>query len=225
MHIGIILDGNRRYAKKLLMQPWKGHELGMSRVEKLIDWAIELNVNELTLYAFSLENFGRDEKEVAFLMKIFMEAFGKMEKDIMKKGVRVNFMGRLALLPADLQALMGSLMKKSAENKALILNIAIAYGGKEEIVDAAKRILKDAEAGKLKADDLDEDSFSDYLYLKDEPDIIIRTGAAMRLSNFLPYQSAYSELFFLDKMWPEFGKEDLVKCIREFGQRERRFGK
>ena len=225
MHIGIILDGNRRYARSLAMQPWKGHELGRGKVEKLVEWSIDLKVNELTLYAFSLENFGRDKQEVDVLMKIFKEAFGKLEKNIMKNGIRVNFIGRLNLLPEDLQTLMSDLMRKSAGNNTLTLNIALAYGGRAEIVDAAKKIAEDAAAGKLKPEDLNEQSFSNYLYLKSEPDIIIRTGAAMRLSNFLPYQSTYSELFFLDKMWPEFEKADLAKCIEEFAQRERRFGK
>jgi tritrans,polycis-undecaprenyl-diphosphate synthase [geranylgeranyl-diphosphate specific] len=219
-HIAIILDGNRRFAKKLGLQPWKGHEFGLRKLEDLFNWCIELNIKELTLYAFSTENFKRARKEVDYLFSLFWKEFNDMEKDrwIFANKVRVNVIGRQWMFPKRIQKAMRDVIKKTAKNSKLVVNFALAYGGRQEITDAVRKIIK---AG-LKS--IDDKTIAGYLYLKSEPDIVIRPGGEVRTSNFLTWQSVYSEFVFLDKLWPEFTKGDLIKCIREFSQRERRFG-
>ena len=221
-HLGIILDGNRRYAKKLLREPWKGHDSGAEKVERLFDWCKELGVTELTLYVFSMQNFQRSEKEVSYLMDLFCKFFTseKIKNKIQQNQIRLHFIGRSHLLPQKVQDLISRLQAETEKNIGFIANFAMAYGGREEIIDGVNKILKE---GKLK--EVDETTFSKYLQLQSQPDLIIRTGGEKRTSNFLVWQSWYSEWFFLDKYWPEFEKEDLVRVLAEFSQRERRFGK
>ncbi|MFH1770797.1 MAG: polyprenyl diphosphate synthase [archaeon] len=218
-HVGIVLDGNRRFAKKLMMEPWKGHELGAEKVEKLLSWSKELGIKELTLYSFSMQNINRPKKEFDYLMNLFRKAFTKFKDDprVKAEKIRVNIIGRLNLLPEDLQQLFKQIMDETKQNNNFVLNFAIAYGGREEIIDAVNKAI-------AKGEKVDEESFKKYLYSSDEPDLIIRTGGEKRTSNFLPWQSTYSEWFFFDKTWPEFEKEDLVQVIDEFKERERRFG-
>ncbi len=226
-HIGIILDGNRRFAKKLMKQPWKGHEWGAQKVEKLFDWCTELGVKELTLYAFSMQNFNRPKQEFDYLMQLFQKFFTKLENDgrLEKQNIRVNFIGRIHLFPQELYQKMLSVMKKTKDNKTYTVNFALAYGGQEEIVDAVKQIGRDLEAGKITADTINKEIIEKNLYISSQPDLIIRTGGEQRTSNFLVWQSWYSEWFFLEKTWPEFEREDLVTIITQFKGRERRFGK
>lgn len=226
-HIGIILDGNRRFAKKLMMQPWKGHEWGAEKTEKLLGWCKELGVKELTLYAFSMQNFDRPKEEFDYLMKLFLEFFSKAEngEKFMKDDIKVNFLGRIHLFPAELYNKMLELTDKTKDNKTHIINFAMAYGGREEIVDAVKKIGRKIEAGEISESQITEQLIDANLYSDHSPDLIIRTGGDRRTSNFLVWQSWYSEWFFLEKTWPEFEKEDLVMCINQFMQRERRFGK
>ena len=226
-HIGIILDGNRRFARKLMMKPWQGHEKGAENVEKLLDWAKELDIKELTLYAFSMQNFNRVKEEVEHLMKIFIDMFTSetILHKIRENGVCIKFLGRIHKFPADVYSEMNKLMESTKGNTNYRVNFAMAYGGREEIIDAVKLIVGDVEGGNLNIADLDEEIVGKYMYMNHEPDFIIRTGGAMRTSNFLIWQSSYSEWFFVDKTWPEFGKEDLKRCIEEFVSRERRFGK
>ncbi|MBI2141087.1 di-trans,poly-cis-decaprenylcistransferase [Candidatus Woesearchaeota archaeon] len=230
-HVAIILDGNRRFAKRLMLKPWMGHEWGRKKVEKLLDWCVELGIKELTLYAFSVDNFNRPKEEFDYIMKLFKEACEQLRTDKRlqekgnKMGIRMRFLGRLEMFPEVVRKLMRELMEKTAKNRGLIVNFCMAYGGRQEIADAARKIMGDVESGKLAASDVNEETFKKYLYMPDDPDLIIRTGGEKRLSGFLLYQSSYSELFFLEKMWPEFEKEDLVQVIEEFRQRHRRFGK
>ncbi len=226
MHIAIILDGNRRFAKRLMMKPWKGHEWGEKKVEDLLTWCDDLKIKELTLYTFSLENFNRPKKELDYLMKIFKESFEKIKVDprLKENSIKVNFIGRIEMFPSDVTKAMRELEKKTKNNSAHIINFAMAYGGQDEIVEAAKKIAQKVKEGKLDIKKINKETFEDNLYMKDSPDMIIRTGGEKRSSNFLPYQSAYSEWFYIEKMWPEFEKEDFIKCIKEFGQRQRRFG-
>jgi tritrans,polycis-undecaprenyl-diphosphate synthase [geranylgeranyl-diphosphate specific] len=226
-HIAIILDGNRRLAKRLGLDPWKGHELGIKKVEKLLEWCYQLEIRELTLYAFSMQNFNRPKAEFDFLMNIFISACKNLLNDerIIKQGVRVHFIGRVSIFPKNLQTLITQIEEKTKNNNNYILNIAMAYGGREEITDALKKIIKDVKGGNLKEENINDDTFQNYLYTKSEPDLIIRTGGEKRTSNFLPYQSIYSEWFFLEKHWPEFELEDLIDCVKEFSKRERRRGK
>ncbi len=223
--IAIVLDGNRRYAKKLGLQPWKGHEYGLRKLEELFKWCIELGVKELTLYCFSIENFRRSKKEINYLFNLFWEEFDKMRtgQGVFKDKIKVNVIGRLNLFSKRMRDAMQEAMEKTKKNKALVVNFALAYGGRQEIIDAFKKIIKKSKT--LKPNQINENLITNNLYLKNEPDIVIRPGGEIRTSNFLTWQSVYSELIFLDKLWPEFTKEDLINCITEFNKRERRFGK
>jgi tritrans,polycis-undecaprenyl-diphosphate synthase [geranylgeranyl-diphosphate specific] len=226
-HIGIILDGNRRFAKRLMMEPWKGHEYGAEKVEKLFCWCKELGIKELTLYAFSMQNFNRPKHEYDYLMKLFSEFFekAKSNKTIHENRIRIKFIGRIALFPKEVYSKMLELMEATNAYNDYTVNFAMAYGGREEIVDAIKKIGRAIEAGEITDEEINEELVNKHVYMKDEPDFIIRTGGDHRTSNFLIWQSWYSEWFFLEKTWPEFEKEDLVTCMNEFMQRERRFGK
>ena len=220
-HIGIIFDGNRRFAKRLMVKPWKGHEWGAKKIEKLIEWIIEYKIKELTLYILSIQNFfSRPKKELNYLFNLFKKEFKSLidNEKFKKQKIKINFIGRLNLFDKELRELMKKLMNETKDNKNLIINFAMAYGGKEEIIDAVNKILKS------KKKKVNEKSFKDFLYLKSSPDLIVRTGGEKRTSNFLNYQSSYSEWIFLDIMWPEFEKKDFIKCLNEFSSRKRRFG-
>ncbi len=220
-HVAIILDGNRRYAKKVGIDALRGHEYGFEKFKEVLKWLSEAGVKQTTLYALSTENLKRTPEEVQALMEIFRTVL-KNEPD---SKTRIKFIGRLELLPKDIQQGMNELMEKTKDYSEFELNFAIAYGGKAEIVDAAKKIIHDAQSGKLKEDDLDEEKFSKYLYMPDEPDLLIRPGGEKRLSNFLPWQLTYAEFIFLDKLFPELTKQDILDCISEYEKRDRRKGK
>ncbi|MDP3916707.1 MAG: polyprenyl diphosphate synthase [Nanoarchaeota archaeon] len=226
-HIGLILDGNRRFAKKLMLKPWKGHEWGKKKLEKVLEWCSEINLKELTVYAFSVENINRPKEELDHLMKIFKNAYDDVANDprINERGIKINFIGHTYLFPKDVQESMKNLMEKTKNNKKHIVNFAMAYGGRDEIVDATRKIAEMVKDGKLDPKDIDKKTVSDNLYVKSEPDMIIRTGGEKRSSNFLCYQSAYSEWFYLEKMWPEFEKEDFLECLKEYSKRKRKFGR
>lgn len=225
-HVAIILDGNRRFAKKLGLQPWKGHEYGVRNLEGLFEWCLELGIKELTLYSFSTENFRRSGKEIDFLFSLFKKKFEEIrnKKSIFKDRVRVNVIGRVEMFPAHIRKSMLAAVEKTKNNSKLIVNFALGYGGRQEITDAVRKIAKNVKDGKVNPDNIDEELIKQSLYLPDEPDLVIRPGGEVRISNFLIWQSAYSELIFIDKFWPEFTREDLVECINEFRRRERRFG-
>ena len=206
-----------------MLEPWRGHELGKKKVEKLLDYAKELGINEMTFYALSVENIeSRPKVELNFVYKIFREAFRDMDRDkMMRDGVRMRFIGDLDLLPEDLRDECHRLERDTAGNSEFIANFCVAYGGKQELVEAVRRIVDK----KIASSDVDTKVIEDNLYITSEPDLIIRTGGEKRTSNFLSWQAGYSEWMFLDKMWPEFEKEDLVECIEEFKGRKRNFGK
>lgn len=226
-HIGLVLDGNRRFAKRLMLKPWKGHEWGAQKVEKLVEWCEELNIKELTLYVFSLKNFNRPKKEFIYLMDLFTDFFSKPEliERIHKNKIRINFIGRLNLLPENLQKLMKNLADSTSNYKGYTMNFAMAYDGRAEVIDATKKIAEQVKEGKLNLDQITEEVFSKNVYLESKPDLIIRTSGEKRTSGFLLWQGDYAEWYFLDKFWPEFEKEDLIKAINDFKNRERRFGK
>lgn len=225
-HIAIILDGNRRFAKRLMLEPWKGHEIAAEdKIEKLCNWCKEHGISELTLYAFSTENFNRPKVEFNYLMKLFKKVFNELldEPKVMDEGLCVRFIGRLHMFDDEMQELATKVMEQTGDNSKFFLNIALGYGGRHEIVDGVNKVIDLAKKGMI--ENMDVETFKNYLYLSSEPDMIIRTGGEQRLSGFLMWQSAYSELMFVDKMFPEFGKEDFDKCIEEYKGRERRFGK
>lgn len=229
-HIAIILDGNRRWASEKELNPWLGHKKGAEKVEQLLDWCEKLDVKFVTLYAFSTENFKRPPQEIAEIMKIAEEKFRKLltEERIHRNKVHVKVIGRVNLLPESLQQLIADVEQTTANYDNRFLNIAFAYGGRAEIVDAAKSIAEKVMDGELKLDDVNESVFERYLYTshlpKQEPDLIIRTSGEERLSGFLLWQSAYSELAFLDVYWPDFRLIDLLRAIRTFQTRKRRYG-
>jgi tritrans,polycis-undecaprenyl-diphosphate synthase [geranylgeranyl-diphosphate specific] len=229
-HIAIILDGNRRWASENELNPWLGHKKGAETVEQLLDWCEKLNVKFVTLYTFSTENFRRSPDEIEEIMRIAEEKFRKLLTDerIHRNKVHVKVIGRVSMLPESLQNLISDVEKATASYDSQFLNFAFAYGGRAEIVDAAKKIAEKVKSGELDLDDVDETTFEKYLYTshmpKQEPDLIIRTSGEERLSGFLLWQSAYSELCFLDVFWPDFRLIDLLRAIRTFQNRKRRYG-
>lgn len=226
-HIALVLDGNRRYAKKLGLNPWKGHEFGLRKLEDFFKWCMEFGIKELTLYCFSTENFNRAKKEVSYLFELFWKEFKKIQerKGMYMDKIKINVIGRIHMFPQKMQKAMKEAIQKTKKNNELVINFAMAYGGRQEITDAVKKIAQNIKNGKIKIEDIDENLIAENLYLKNEPDLVIRPGGEKRISNFLIWQSSYAELFFIEKLWPEFTKKDLVKCIGEFNKRERRFGK
>jgi tritrans,polycis-undecaprenyl-diphosphate synthase [geranylgeranyl-diphosphate specific] len=229
-HIAIILDGNRRWASENVLNPWLGHEKGAEKVEELLDWCLKLDVKSVTLYAFSTENFRRTPDEVEEIMRIAGERFRDLLTDerIRRSKVRVKVLGRVNLLPEELQQLIGEVEKSTEAYSEHFLNFAFAYGGRAEIVDAARKIAEQVQEGKLNPEKVDEKTFEQYLYTshmpQQDPDLIIRTSGEERLSGFLLWQSAYSELCFLDVYWPDFRLIDLLRAVRTFQKRKRRFG-
>ncbi len=229
-HIAIILDGNRRWATEQSLNPWMGHHFGAGKVEDLLYWCLDLKVKSITLYAFSTENFVRAPQEVEQIMQIAGEKLREIITDerIHKNKIRVKVIGRVGSLPKSLQELVREAEEATKDYDEHFLNVALAYGGRAEIVDAAKKIAKEVEKGKLKPDAIDEQLFETHLYTaylpKQDPDLIIRTSGEERLSGFLLWQSAYSELCFLDVYWPDFRRIDLLRAVRTFQKRKRRFG-
>lgn len=229
-HIAIILDGNRRWASEKELNPWLGHKKGAETVEQLLDWCEKLGVKFVTLYTFSTENFRRSPEEIAEIMRIAEEEFRKLLTDerIYRNKVHVKVIGRVNMLPESLQQLIADVEKATENYDNQFLNFAFAYGGRAEIVDAAKTIAEKVKDGELNLDDVDESTFEKYLYTahmaKQEPDLIVRTSGEERLSGFLLWQSAYSELAFLDVYWPDFRLIDLLRAIRTFQNRKRRYG-
>lgn len=226
-HIALILDGNRRLAKQLMLKSWKGHEFGAKKVEKLFEWCKEIGIKKLTLYAFSIENFNRPKKEFDYLMNLFKDEFKRLYNDerLEKDKIKINFIGRIDMFPKEVSESMKKLMEKTKNNNNFTINFAMAYGGRTEVIDAAKKIAEQVSSGKLDIDKINEETFAKSLYMPDEPELIIRTGGEKRTSNFLIWQSNYAEWIFLEKLWPEFEKEDLLECIAEYNLRERRFGR
>jgi len=230
-HIAIILDGNRRWAVNHSLNPWIGHHFGAEKTEELLRWCLRLGVKSVTLYAFSTENFSRSPEEVDELMAIFERKLQETLKneDIHKHKIRVKAIGRLNLLPEEMRVMIDQIEKATEGYDEHFLNVALAYGGRAEIIDAAKEIAQNVKEGKMVPEDIDEDVFEKFLYTShmpnQDPDLIIRTSGEERLSGFLLYQSAYSELCFLDVYWPEFRQIDLLRAIRIYQKRKRKFGK
>ena len=229
-HIAVIMDGNRRWARKRGLYPWLGHRFGAEKVDELIEWCINLGIKVITIYALSTENLKRSKRELDEILRLLKEKSLEYVNDerLHKHGIRVKVIGRKDLLPRDVRDALEKLEEASSKYNNLYLNVAVAYGGRAEIVDASKNLIKDVLAGKVKVDEIDESILERYLYTSDipnhEPDMIIRTSGEERISNFLLWQSAYSELVFLDVYWPEFRKIDLMRAIRIYQKRQRRFG-
>lgn len=229
-HIGVVLDGNRRWALEHYLSAWDGHKRGADKVDDLLNWCLDLNVKTITLYIFSTENFNRPEREVQGLMQLFNERLKAIfsEERIHKNEVHIRAIGRLNQLPENTQKLISAVEESTKTYERHYLNLAIAYGGRAEIVDATKKIAEEAKTGKINIDNIDEELIGEHLYTahlpKPEPDLIIRTSGEERLSGFLLWQGAYSELCFVDVFWPDFRRIDLWRAIRTYQHRERRYG-
>lgn len=228
-HIAIIPDGNRRWAKNKGLPPWEGHREGAKTFEKLTDWCKEAGIKEISFWAASTENLERDKKEVEFIFSLFnkfLENFiKKQSKGKIKDKARIRFIGDLERLPSNIQDKMKKVEEATKDYSDYKLNMLVGYGGRWEITKAAKKIAQKIKEGKLKVDDITQETFQKHLMLEDEPDLIIRTSEE-RLSGLLPWQGIYAEIIFLkDKHWPDFTKEDFKKCLEEYASRQRRFGK
>ncbi|HLD10753.1 MAG TPA: polyprenyl diphosphate synthase [Candidatus Nanoarchaeia archaeon] len=220
-HIGIILDGNRRYGKKHLADQLKGHNKGAEVVEQLFEWIQEFNIPQITLYAFSIENFQRSKLEVNTLMVIMKNYFQKLISHKKLYQYKIRILGKKELFPKDIQEIMNKIEIKTINNKPYIVNFCMGYGGRLEIVDAVKNIIKK----NYKEKEITEELLTKSMYYQEEPDLIIRTSE-QRLSGFLTWHSIYSEILFLPNLfWPEFTKEIFKSCLEEYSNRQRRFGK
>jgi tritrans,polycis-undecaprenyl-diphosphate synthase [geranylgeranyl-diphosphate specific] len=219
-HIGIIMDGNRRYAKKLGLISWMGHEYGAKTMLNTIKWAKKLGINQLTFYAFSTENFKRSKDEFDKMMELFARIAVELLEKIhnAKERACIRFVGLLHLFPKKIQDLMNKVMDATRTFTDFVVNIAVGYGARSELIKAFKTLAHKIKAGQLDIEMVDENMVSNELFIADEPEIIIRTGGTKRLSNFLLWQASYSEIYFMDKLWPEFTKQDLINCIDDYSK-------
>mgnify|MGYP001000504876 CR=1 FL=1 len=225
-HIGIIMDGNGRWAKNRFLPRIAGHKEGMNRVVDIVEECCKIGVRTLTLYAFSTENWKRPEEEVNGLMNILVVYINSQLKRILESDIIFRVIGDYSKLPSSIVKLLDNSIDKSKDNNGMVLNIALNYGGRAEIISSIKKLYKDIEKGNFSLDELNEESFKNYLYTKENSDVdlMIRTGNEKRISNFLIYQLAYSEFYFTDVLWPEFYADDLYEAIYDFQNRNRRFG-
>lgn len=229
-HIGIIMDGNGRWAKKRMQPRIMGHKAGMDALQKVTRVASEMGVKILTVYAFSTENWTRPEGEVKFIMNLPVEFYDKYVPELHANNVRIQMIGEHSRLPKATYDALRKAEEKTQNNTGLVLNFALNYGGRDEIVRAVRLLVQDTLDAKVAPDAIDEELISEYLYtgrlskkLRD-PDFVIRTSGEVRLSNFLPWQTAYSELYFTEVAWPDFNEIEFKKAIAEFSRRQRRFG-
>lgn len=221
-HIGIILDGNRRWARARNLPAFQGHKKGFDSLKDVAIHAFDVGVKTLTVYAFSTENWNRSKEEVAYLMKLFKLLVTREARYLEKKGIKMNILGKIDAFDDELQGGIKNAIKITAGGKKGVLNICLNYGGREEIVNAVQKIIED----KIDAKDINKELISDYLYTagQSDPELIIRTSGEQRLSGFLTWQSIYSEFYFPQKTWPEFKNEDLDEAIENYSKRKRRFG-
>jgi len=225
-HVAIIMDGNGRWARQRGLPRIVGHRAGVKSVQEVIRCAKESGIKVLTLYAFSTENWKRPKNEVSALFKLLEKYIDSQADSLVRNNIRLSVIGRLEGLPESVQDKLKRVMDRTKDNTALVLNLALNYGAKIEIVDAVRAIVKDCVSGRIKLEEIGEKSFSDYLYTSGlpDPDLLIRTSGEMRLSNFLLWQIAYSELYISKKLWPDFKGKDLLKAIEEYQKRQRRYG-
>jgi len=226
-HIAIIMDGNGRWAAARGLPRLLGHRAGATAVRRVVEACCELDIPALTLYAFSWENWDRPAEEVRDLMGLLVEFIRRETPTMLENGVRLRAIGRLHELPSDVRARLEEAITRTAAGARMTLTLALSYGGRQEIVDAARRLAELARQGEVDPAEIDERLFAQQLSTTDlpDPDLVIRTSGEQRLSNFLLWQSSYAELYVTPTLWPDFSKEDLVEAIAEFERRERRFGK
>ncbi len=225
-HIAIIMDGNGRWAKKKLLNRISGHVKGVDAVREVVTGCRELGVKILTLYAFSVENWKRPKDEISALMGLLKEYLLKERDEMVRNNIRLRAIGRVEDLPADVQRTLRETMEKTEKCDGMTLNLALSYGGRSEIIHAVQRIVGDCQKDLLKPEEITFQRFSKYLWTQGlpDPDLLIRTSGEFRISNFLLWQIAYTELYVTDTLWPDFDREELLKAIADYQLRERRFG-
>ena len=227
-HLAFIMDGNRRYAAQAGLFSAQGHILGKNSLEKLLDWCMDLDIRIVTVYAFSMENLNRDEKEVDTLMSLFNSSFKEISKDerVHKNKIKIKVIGSPEKLPKKVQNSILEAEEKTKDYSNFQLNIAVAYSGRQEIIHAVKTIVNKAVSGEIQTSDINSSLLSSHLYTGDlpDPDLILRTSGEERISNFLLWQIAYAELYFADVYWPALRKIDFLRAIRSFQLRKRRLG-
>lgn len=228
-HIGFIMDGNGRWAKKRGLLRWEGHTEGAKTFRKIGEYAADIGIKYMTFYAFSTENWNRSPQEVAAIMNLFREYLHEGDERLKENDERqmhMRFIGRRDRLPDDIVALIEKAEKESEKYSKVYVNIALNYGGRDEIVNAVRSLAQDVKKGVIAPEDISEQTLSDLMYTagQPDPDLIIRPSGEYRVSNFLLWQSAYSEYIFTDVLWPDFSCEDLDKCLEEYARRNRRFG-
>jgi undecaprenyl diphosphate synthase len=226
-HIAIIMDGNGRWAKRKLLPRYAGHQAGLGTVRRIIKYSIKQGVEVLTLFAFSSENWKRPPQEVNLLMKLFMTALQREVKKLHKNNIRLRLIGNREAFSEKLQGLIADAENLTKDNTQFTLVIAANYGGRWDIADTAKRLALEVQQGSLNIEDIDEKLFNSQMNLSDltEPDLFIRTGGEQRISNFLLWQLAYTEMYFTNTLWPDFNEEHFMEALKSFGSRERRFGR
>ncbi len=225
-HIAIIMDGNRRWAKNRMLPVKLGHKQGAETLKKIVRHANKIGLGYITVYAFSTENWKRSEEEVNALMSLLENYLEDFSKEADTENIVIRVLGDLTALSESLQEKIRETLERTKNNTGTIFNIALNYGGRNEIVNAVQEISKEIIDGKLKPENINENVISEHLYTKNDPDpdLLIRTSGELRLSGFLPWQSVYSEFIFLEKLWPDFTSEDLDMAIEEFKKRNRKFG-
>ncbi|MFH1153423.1 MAG: isoprenyl transferase [Pseudomonadota bacterium] len=226
-HVAVIMDGNGRWAKKKLMNRVKGHEKGSETVRAIVSAAREIGVEVLTLYAFSTENWARPDSEVKALMGLLKRFIIGERQELAKQNIRLGMLGQKYRLPDDVRQELDITLDLTRSNTAMVLNLALSYGGREEIVRASRNLAQRVLRGEMALEDITEQSLSACLYTGDlpDPDLLIRTSGEMRLSNFLLWQVAYAELFVTDTLWPDFSKQEFFDILKAYQFRDRRFGK
>jgi len=225
-HIAVIMDGNGRWAEQHKLDRLEGHKKGSEVVLEIVKAAKEIGLEYLTLYAFSTENWKRPSFEVNGLMNILNDFLTTRLNELMENGIRLKTIGRTEQLPENIKRNLNDAIRKTANNKSGTLVLALSYGGRAEIVDAVKKIVKDAKDGKINSKDVDEACFARYLYDPEipDPDLMIRTSGEYRISNFLLWQLSYSEFYITETLWPDFNKEEFIKAVDAYKMRNRRFG-
>ena len=225
-HIAVIMDGNRRWAKNLGKPSSFGHKEGAKTLEKIVRYANKIGIEHITVHAFSTENWRRTEEEVNSLMMLFQSYLDDYAKRADTENIKVKIIGSREGLSKRMKSSIERCMERTKDNTGIVFNIALNYGGRDELIQAIKSVALDVKENKIKVDEIDEKMISDHLYTKEQPDpdLLIRTSGEIRLSNFLPWQLVYSEFLFVDKNWPDFSEEDLDKAIEEYQKRTRKFG-
>jgi undecaprenyl diphosphate synthase len=225
-HIAVIMDGNGRWAKNKLLNRISGHIKGVNAVREIVTACRELGIKVLTLYAFSIENWRRPAEEVRALMELLKEYLQKECPEMVQNNIRLNAIGRMEDLPPDVQTILQETKQRTRHCDGMILNLALSYGSRSEILHAVQGIVSDLQKGKIKPEEITIQRFSQYLWTHGipDPDLLIRTSGEFRISNFLLWQIAYTELYVTDTLWPDFDREELLKAIADYQSRERRFG-